>query len=238
MVKKILNLILYSKDHIYDEMYTVLSKFYKRYPFVDSIFYVFDDSINTEYEYKNDLLKIKGKESLLPGVLDKTIKAFLWVHKNLSIHNYQYIVRSNISTIIEFSKFKKIIDENPFDYGSFLLLTLNWVDEYYGIVDKKYFGTKFASGTNIIFTTDIFLYIINNPNKLDYSIADDVAIGVLLQDVPNIVYSNFNIEHYYTFITEINKYIDFNNYFVFRNRTINRSADVERMKYIVSELTK
>lgn len=237
MVKKLLNLVLYSNDHIYDNMYNALSNFYKRYAFIDTIFYRFDDSITTDYEKKGDILKIKGSESLLPGVLDKTIKAFLWVNKNLCINDYSYIVRSNISTIIEFGKFKTVIDNNPFDYGSFLLFTLDWIDKYYGICDKKYFGTKFASGTNIILQKNVFLYILKNIHKLDYSIADDVSIGVLVKNIPNIIYSNFNTEKYYTFINEENKYSDIHDYIVFRNRNSNRYGDIERMKYIILELS-
>ena len=95
MVKKILNLVLYSRDRIYDQMYTMLSNFYRRYRFLDTIFYVFDSSIINEYEREGDILKIKGSESLIPGVLDKTIKAFLWVNENLCINDYEYIIRSN-----------------------------------------------------------------------------------------------------------------------------------------------
>jgi len=234
MVKKILNLVLYSRDHIYDQMYTMLSNFYRRYRFLDTIFYVFDSSITNEYEREGDILKIKGSESLIPGVLDKTIKAFLWVNENLCINDYDYIIRSNISSIVEFDKCKTVLDQNKFDYGSFLLFTLEWIDEYYGICNKKYFGTKFASGTNIILKKDVFLYILNNIHKLDYSIVDDVAIGVLVKNIPNIIYSNFNSKQYYTFISETNKYTGLNNYIVFRNRNKNRYGDIERMKYIIN----
>ena len=234
MVKKILNLVLYSND----KMYNALSNFYKRYAFIDTVFYVFDDSITKDYEKNGDILKIKGSESsLIPGVLDKTIKAFLWVNKNLCINDYEYIVRSNISTIIEFNKFKTVINENPFDYGSFLLFTLDWIDKYYGTCNDKYFGTKFASGTNIILQKNIFLYILNNIHKLDYSIIDDISIGVLVKNIPNIIYSNFNTEKYYTFINEENKYSDIHDYIVFRNRNSNRYGDIERMKYIILELS-
>ena len=237
MVKKILNLVLYSNDNIYDKMYNALSNFYKRYAFIDTVFYVFDDSITKDYEKNGDILKIKGSESsLIPGVLDKTIKAFLWVNKNLCINDYSYIVRSNISTIIEFNKFKTVINENPFDYGSFLLFTLDWIDKYYGTCNDKYFGTKFASGTNIILQKNIFLYILNNIHKLDYSIIDDISIGVLVKNIPNIIYSNFNTEQYYTFVNEKiinknNKYYD--DYIVFRNKNNNRYEDIERLKHII-----
>ena len=117
-----------------------------------------------------------------------------------------------------------------------MLFTLDWIDKYYGTCNDKYFGTKFASGTNIILQKNIFLYILNNIHKLDYSIIDDISIGVLVKNIPNIIYSNFNTEQYYTFVNEKiinknNKYYD--DYIVFRNKNNNRYEDIERMKHII-----
>jgi hypothetical protein len=130
--KKILNLVLYSKINIYgneinyyESMYKILSDYYKNYKFVDTIFYLNDETINTDFELNNDILKIKGKETYIPGIIKKTINVFEWVKNNLDLNNYSYIVRSNISTIIEFNKFRKVITSNPFDYGSFYLFNLN-----------------------------------------------------------------------------------------------------------------
>ena len=240
--KKILNLVLYSKINIYgneinyyESMYKILSDYYKNYKFVDTIFYLNDETINTDFELNNDILKIKGKETYIPGIIKKTINVFEWVKNNLDLNNYSYIVRSNISTIIEFNKFRKVITSNPFDYGSFYLFNLNQLDGFAGIKDKKYFGTKYAAGTNIIINKNLFLKILENADKLDYTVIDDVAIGVLVKTLGNINYSNPELEKYYMYRNN-NESFNLNDFIVFRNNRGNRLLDLERMKYIISKL--
>ena len=68
---KILNLVLYSKDNSYDKMYDITRRYYaKFYPQVKTIYYLFDDSISNP-TFKDDILLIPGKESYLPGILQK-----------------------------------------------------------------------------------------------------------------------------------------------------------------------
>jgi hypothetical protein len=210
---KILHLVLYSKEEYYDKMKELTSNFYKLYnKNVDTYYYYFDENIKDNYELIENNLKIKGKESWIPGILDKTIKAFKYFENKLD--NYDYIIRSNISTIIDFNKLLVYLD-NSIIYSS-------------GLVNDWY-GTKYASGTNIILNKEGTNYLIDNKLKLDMTIIDDVSIGLLMNNItkPHLLYSLF-----FTFFTyEGNK-----NSIIFRNRTENRYDDVKKMEEIVNNI--
>ena len=76
MSLNILNLVLYSDDIHYTQMYEITRKYYSTFPYVNTIYYKFSSEITDDYLLQGDILLIKGTETLVPGVLDKTIKAF------------------------------------------------------------------------------------------------------------------------------------------------------------------
>jgi hypothetical protein len=240
---KILNLVLYSDNIFYNQMYEILSKFYENYNYVQTIFYKYDENLNSDIEIKNNILLIKGKESIIPGCLHKTIVTFKWIKDNINLNDFDYIIRQNISTIINFDKLKNILIDNKFNYGSGLMLNLNWIDSYSGINDKKYFGLNFASGTSIILDKNTFKYILENSNYLNYEIVDDVAIGDLIKNYPNIIKNDMT--KYFIFIEKINETefknnLDFyiNNYIFFRNKNNDRNIDIINMNLICDNLKK
>lgn len=71
------------------------------------------------------------------------------------------------------------------------LETLYWLDINSGInrknqIKHKLFGLKYIQGIGIIFSFDVILKILSNVNKINYSIVDDVTIGLFVRD--NIKY--------------------------------------------------
>ena len=73
-------------------------------------FYTYNNNINSDYEFKYNMLYLKGIESYNPGITTKTIKAFKIIKEKF---DYDYIIRTNISTIINYKKLlKKIIKKN------------------------------------------------------------------------------------------------------------------------------
>jgi hypothetical protein len=216
---KILHLVLFSHDNgPYDMMYQLTSKFYKSFPNVTTYYYSFDPNIEGIYQIKDDILYIKGDEGYIPNILDKTMKAFDYFNKRM---DYDYIVRSNISTIINFNLLSEKLLHDTLDYGG-TSSALNWLAPDYGIVDEKYFGLNFVSGLCIILSKKIVNKILENRANLNYNIIDDVAIGILIRDyIPN------------TKLTTYNNYLDS---IFFRNRTTDRYNDIENMKLIINNI--
>ena len=152
---KILHIIIYSnskfsdniKKGTYENMQKVLSNYYKK--FNDNVltyFVKYNENVKstywTEYYIENDIIYINGKETFIPGILEKTLLAF----KYLNNFDYDYLIRSNISTIIEFNRLISYLEKNPIDYyGAGKLVNLQWTGG--GILDSTWYGTLFASGT-------------------------------------------------------------------------------------------
>jgi hypothetical protein len=215
-------------------MYQITRKYYNSLQNVKTIYYTFSDNITTPYLLREDILYIKGKETYLPGILDKTIKAFIYSYKYLDIDSYDYIVRTNISTIVNFNLLRHNLKLNNLDYGGSLKLTLAWLDKASGIVDKRYWGLDYISGTAIIFSNKFFKKMVRdilyNNKKVNYSVIDDVSIGLFVRDnYPDI--KLISMDNLYTDNKPYNRHTVF-----YRNKNENRDNDIINMNQIVSQL--
>jgi hypothetical protein len=235
---KILNLVLYSKEKSYDKMYEITRIYYSKfYPQVKTIYYLFDNSL-TKPILKDDILFIPGKETYLPGILDKTIKAIEFT-KNL---DYDYLLRSNISTIVNLKGFLKFLNKNQnIDYGGSWLnnnIRKGYRDPLSGINDDRYDGLDYISGTGIVLSRKAVINLLENKNKIDYTVVDDVSIGTFFQNNTNIKPISFNSTVSYD-EKDLNKEsndVDLNMIF-YRNRRKNREDDVKNMKVILDLLS-
>lgn len=234
---KILNLILYSKNEEYDNMYKSIQKyliFIKKKLNIDYYFYCFDN-IDTDYKIDNDILFIKGKETYIPGILDKTIKSIeYFINKD-----YDYIIRSNISTPVNFELLFNFLEKHNFDFCGDTI-KLKWINRKSGIINRKYFGNTFIFGTCIILSRNAYTYLIDNKDKIDYSIIDDVSIGIILNkqfdtiDIKNYFRVNnttYPDTKYYSNDRNYNKYIPF-----YRNKSDDRNIDIKCIKNITENL--
>jgi hypothetical protein len=222
---KYVNLVLYSDDKIYNKMKQITEKYYKKFKNVTTIYYKFDKDIKNNYEMQGNVLKIKGTESYLPGILDKTVKAMEYVVDN----DFDYLVRSNISTIVDFELLDKELSKKPIEYGGGLINTLQNIDKSGGIVDETYFGLKYVSGTAIVFSKKTLKQMIENKDKLNYKLIDDVAIGLLMRDElqkPAQQVGSF------LFVSDKDQ-IGEKRYVFYRHRSSDRETDVKNMQMIV-----
>lgn len=241
---RILHLVLYSTDQggPYDQMYLTTRQFYARFPNVKTVYYQFDPTVDKD-KLDNDILRIRGEETFIPGILQKTIRAFEYFQNDFE--QYDHVVRSNISSIINFhsltNKLKTYALHSPFDYGSTYILDLQWLDPNSGIHDETYLGTRFASGTNIILSLSTIRYIVDNQDKINFTLIDDFAIGIFIKehrpdikikcvaenaiiDVPNF---NGNYKNLITFFNQHPYTI------VYRNKSnIDRMVDSQQMQIL------
>lgn len=222
--KKILNLILYSETSSeYIEMYKTLSTYLKTMN-IHYYFYCYDQNLENDYKIIDDIIYIKGNESLVPGCLEKTLKVFN-ICKDM---DFDYVVRSNISQIINFNLLHEYLKAHDVKYGGSVILQLQWIDPPYGIIDKKYWGTKYIRGNAIIFDREIFNLIESNKDEiLGYGVVDDVAFGVFLKD---------RIDTIYTTNEKVNVNNIYPNTIFYRNRSEDRNTDVKNMETITKLL--
>jgi len=229
---KILNLVLYSNDEYYNQMYEITRNFYKDFcPDVETIYYRYSNQESFHNPYmENDVLNIFGYESRIPGILKKTIEALQYVKDK----EFDYIIRSNISTIVNFKLLEqKLIDTMP-NYASGQIINLKWQPENDHIGELLYYGLPFASGTSIIFSKNLLHQILENQKEIDYKTIDDVSIGALIQKkFPQIqpVHLGYFIE------VEDVQNLPYKSTIFYRNKHNDRQMDIENIQYICKKLS-
>jgi hypothetical protein len=194
---KLLNLVLYSDtidNQCYDEMFSLTREYYKRFsPNVKTIYYKYAN-IADDYNLVDDVLLIKGDETLIPGVLCKTIKAFEYVSNNGILDDYDVVVRSNISTVVNFELLIAKLEKTGIPYYTGAKVeTLSWDG---GGCDYNQYGTKFACGISIILSKEAIHYIVANKDKIRMDIIDDVSIALFHKDHRPDMYPPVEIGQY------------------------------------------
>ena len=86
---------------------------------------MFSDKINEDYCLDGDMLLIKGVETFIPGILDKTVKAFKFFENKYE--EYDYITRTNISKIVNFDLLLEELEKRPVDYCGANLYKLTYL---------------------------------------------------------------------------------------------------------------
>jgi hypothetical protein len=239
--KKILHLVLYSKNEIYDEMYKITREYYNNFDDVKTVYYILNNEIEEEYLLEGDILSIKGEESFLPGILYKTLETFKYFSKD--INNYEYVIRSNISTIINFKILLNNLNNKNISYGGGNKLNLQWICQKSGVIDKSLFNLNFFQGTCIILNRYLFNLLMKYENEIRRDIIDDLAICLFIQQkirnismecycLMNLLYFN---ENYNLLIEEYKEKI-----IIYRNnhREINKNnkIDITNMNYIINKI--
>ena len=237
---KILILIIYSKDEIYEQMMNIQKKYIHNFSNVDSYFIQMKNDISDNLQIEDDIIYVKGKENYM-NILVKTITALEYLYK---IKEYDFVIRTNISTIINIPKLISYLDnikqkENIYTGGG-CFGNLGWLDEKSGIIDNSLWGTEFIGGNCITLSKNVVIYILSNKDKLRYDIVDDVSIGLFIS-----LYFPIALENgkkllspiLYPRLSDKNEIINnANNYIFFRNHQLNRNDDIIIMNLIYNTL--
>ena len=107
---KVLVLIIANDTPLYNE----LQKLWKSYMHLDrkhieAYFIKADDRIEEPYEIRDDVLWIKTKDSLIPGVLNKTVLSFEAMLPRIK-NEFDYIVRTNLSSFYIFPRLLNFLE--------------------------------------------------------------------------------------------------------------------------------
>jgi len=244
--KKIVVLIIYNEKDSYNEMKKIndeyllfLEKNSQIMKYVNVFYITFKNLNGQEYLIDGNILYIHGEETFLPGVLNKTLDAMNVITNNLNVQ-YDFILRSNVSTVINYYSLFRYIEElnicKKFAYiGPFS--TLNWLDPTCGFVDNTYFGSIYCEGTFILMNKELVINMIENREKILISIIDDVSIGCYvstLGDLQNIcIKDKMCLNYAYRNNDHVNKIAYYNN----QNKS-NRHIDINNFKQEIREIKK
>ena len=237
---KILYLIIYNENSEYErKMKKILEKYVHKFDHITTYFVTMKQLNEKNYIIKNNIIYINGDESYIPGILHKTIKALQILTND---DKYDYILRGNISTVIDLHKLTNILKINNKKniYGSsfmftfplnciILMYSLAWPNPTFEINDIVYINTKFASGTNIILDKISLKYLLNNVKKLDYNTIDDKAIGILMQNNKNVSYINYPGFRWND---------DYKHIIFYRNKSNDRYEDISRINKFIDYLNR
>lgn len=178
-------LVIASDNEIYNNIINIYWKYLINYIEKNKIdikvifvYNKYPENINIQ---KNNILCFNSEESYIPGILKKTINAFIEIQKK---YKYNYVLRTNISSFFIIDNLLKIKKK------------LKPINLYSGFLGD-YGDFQFVSGAGIWLSSDIIDIIINNNNNLNYTLPDDIAIALLLKSYHkknlerfDIIYSN------------------------------------------------
>jgi hypothetical protein len=155
----------------YIEMEKLWRTYMNNHPNIKSYFIKCNPGLEINAYIKEDenTIYIKQEETYRPGILSKTIESIDFFLKNT---NFDYIYRTNLSTVLDLHKLYEYVVTNKIDYGGVTAIC----------GDTK---TPFISGSGFFISNNACQYLINNKTLIDYNIIDDVAIGMCLHKIYN-----------------------------------------------------
>lgn len=243
-IMRILLLIIYSdNDPAYIRMRDIQRKYVNKYENVDTYFMQSSYLHNEEVYIDNDMSFVRCPEEH-HTILYKTLST-LDCLTNFFKKEYDFVIRSNISTIINIPKLLEMLSffvDKEYLYGGDIAGVHNLNRDI-----------RFALGTCIIISKSLYKKMTSELNKFTDKIADDVAIGLYVQDnCPEAYDHNLSTKSYtiYTHTlangwnSNVNDFIDFMNknpdrkdfYICYRNKTSSRNEDANIMEYICDNI--
>jgi hypothetical protein len=140
---------------------------------------IFFIRLDTKYQnttIEDNTIYINGNESFIPGILHKTIEAMRYCLENFSV---DYFFRTNISSFIHYDnlcyKILELQNQHGIDFVSAIIGECRINIEGFSEPQQVYF----PSGSGFIMSANIAKNMTNG--LLDYTLIDDVAIGVYLK---------------------------------------------------------
>ena len=165
MHHKIIFLIISSNDQdVYLQMKSLSPIYYSLYSNIKHFFIEVKNVMTESIIEENNFLYVKGDETVIPGMYQKTMKAIEYLSKN---YTYDYIVRTNLSSFWNIPNLFKLCDTFP---------KTNFAGGYN--------IQGFISGTGIIMSPDVASILYTTPHIP--IVHEDVAISQVfrLHNIP------------------------------------------------------
>ena len=152
-----------------------------------------DGPLSDTVEFDRDTMTIyvKGEETYIPGILNKTVEAIRAIGLE-----YDFVWRTNLSSVLDFDGLLQYCRGlNPPLGGGGPVASLKKVfyAGYTGLADVTTnkdidSNIRFASGSGFLLSREAVQYLIDNDGLLRRDLIDDVAIGALLEPRFGIVH--------------------------------------------------
>ena len=192
---KIIILILSSNNFSeYADMYEIWKKYMNIHPNIQSFFIENDKFLDEDIvlNKENNTIYCKGDETYIPGILNKTIKSIDYCLNNFE---FDYIYRTNLSTVVNLDKLYSYVLNNSIDYAG-------------NIYNKK---DDFVTGTGILLSKQACIKLVEDKSLINHDIIDDVAIANALKKYYKIIHINrYGIKNINDKIFENDNYITIN----------------------------
>ena len=230
---KILYISVYNQDEYYDQFLNSQLEYIKKSNV--TFFFITFKKLSSEFIIDGNILYINGVESMIPGILNKSIVAMDILTNKLKFE-YDFLVRTSVHDIINFIQLEKYVTKLSLNKNYYIgpINNLQWFDHKCGITDTTYFGTEYCGGSFILRNKNLVINILENKDKLNYNLVDDLSIGLYVTQIvkPTDITSLCSIkEHSFVFTDVIHKIC----YFFNQNKE-NRIIDVNNLKAIVNIL--
>ena len=221
---KLLILAIYTENEFYDKMMLQTNEYLSAHQLSSHCvehfayyFIIYKPLVGVDYLIDNDrhILFINGTDSLMPGILYKTLDAIDILINKLDM-KFDFIMRTTTATCINIPKLMDTMNHMNPDENIYMgyMLTLKWIDIPYGIVDKTYWGTKYCGGNFAIFNSSIGLDMVTNRDFFApfEHIVDDLVIGIYVQmNVLDTQYMDFRTLINKTGVWNSNSLVSFHN---------------------------
>jgi hypothetical protein len=240
---RILLLVMFSAG--FEDMVAVTRRYYHTLPDVDVVYYTYQPGQSKAVLQQGDVLSFQGQDSFIPGCLKKTMLAL--AHFAPVLHRYQYILRANVSTIVDVPRLRSALSTATatVHYGAARTYDLyaGYRDPAMGIVDDRFLGLTYGAGLCLIMSPRSVRALLQADARgsLDYSAVDDVAIGAVL--VPLSACSNFHprlwvVPDFQGNDTALSTHVrnNLDSVLFYRNKHPDRRLDVHQMRVIVNAL--
>lgn len=194
-MSNVLCLVIAHRHPIMDEWVKVW-KARKKHPNVEMYFVYADPSLSSEIDINEATkeIRVKGEESIYPGILNKTLKAMEWALSDECPVTWDWLLRSNISSFWDFGKFARYLKVVPND-RSLVGCLQHWLGTPQ---DDPY--NYFISGCGFTCSKDLIEDIVKNKDYITSgaiparSPYDDVILSQYLLRYGEIRLYNYEIE--------------------------------------------
>ena len=203
--------LIISSDDL--ECYAQMKKYARNYfnLYKKQIKYFFielKEDLECDIHEKDDIIFVKGRECINPGMYIKTIKSMQYINQN---YNYDFLIRTNLSSFWNLNNLLILKEQLPINNfcGGYIIFN------------------SFISGTGIILSKDVCIRLSNT--IFESNTNEDVFISNLLIKLGYSLFNitNYRMEHLINGIDNTNHISDMNNILYFRIKNSDRNIDVQ-----------